>query len=137
MIQKQVTSIHYKVPAEFKDLIKSWSVSKKSPHSFSYYNTLKKNWGVNPLGHLRISDHWNFKSHGMIHCVTDKPVRTNAEWALAKWDGEKYVVLKVLPSCSILELRTKDLLVADHATKSYYKGEINRLKNLAAQLQPA
>ena len=54
-----------------------------------------KLWDYTPENCLRISDHWNFKRKGQagpVHCPTDRPAKEG--WALGKWDGEKFVILK-------------------------------------------
>ncbi len=40
-----------------------------SPYSWSFYNK-EVDWGHKPEGVVRVSDHWNFKSRGEIHCRT-------------------------------------------------------------------
>ncbi len=91
-------NIPWHMPAELVAEIMSWDKKCKSPYSHSYYNLNagEKDWDTTPLGSLRISDHWNFSSHGKIHCLTNVPVQNNRKWALGKWDGEKYVILKSL-----------------------------------------
>lgn len=87
------------MPQAIRDVIDSWEIACKSPHSHSYYNVREgeKTWEITPLGSLRVSDHWNFGAHGAVHCPTDVPVRNDVNWALGQYDGEKYVLLLVLP----------------------------------------
>ncbi len=85
------------MPESFKITLTAWPVSKKSPYSNSYYDTKKKRFGYAPTGSHRISDHWNFEYDGKLHCCTDRPVAEN-HWALAQWDGTRYIVLQELPS---------------------------------------
>lgn len=52
--------------------IKGFNFSE-SPHSLSIYykdENCEIDWGEKPIGSYRISDHWNFKSNGKIHCNT-------------------------------------------------------------------
>ena len=73
-----------------------WS---KSPNSFSYYSRPNDEIGYNvkPIGSLRLSNHWNFKTshdnniHGkLIH--TDKPILHY--WYLAEYTEDGYKVIK-------------------------------------------
>jgi hypothetical protein len=89
----------WKIPVHFIEMIKSWPEASKSPYSNSFYNlaTGKKDWGHTPEGSLRISDHWNFKSEGEIHCPTDRPAKNNgSQWCLAQWRDGLYVILEEL-----------------------------------------
>lgn len=81
------------MPLEFRELIMSWPIRVKSPHSHSYYDTNEKTWDNNPLNSHRISDHWNFTSRGAIHCPTDRLPNSNC-WQLAQWDGQVYNIIE-------------------------------------------
>lgn len=70
-----------------------WDIINKSPYSDSFYNDKNISWRHKPLNSLRISDHWNFIAQdGDVHCKTD--VELYSGWALGKFDGEKYIILK-------------------------------------------
>lgn len=49
--------------------IMEWNEIFKSPYSFSFYSK-SKDWNDATDGTIRISDHWNFRAHGGIHCRT-------------------------------------------------------------------
>jgi hypothetical protein len=101
-----LNNIPWHMPQEMIDEIVAWEIKCKSPFSHSYYNVRagEKTWDDTPLGSLRISDHWNFKANGKVHCPTDRPVANNARWTLAQWDGEQYVVLRSLYRLKIYEV---------------------------------
>ena len=101
-------SMEQKLPTKFRQIILDWDFFHKSPHSHSYYNMPGKTWGSTPLGIMRISNHWNFKSANKygdvdphLHCPTDIPIPVgpNGEqyWSLGIWDGEKYIIQETLP----------------------------------------
>ena len=70
-----------------------WDIINKSPYSDSFYNDKNISWRHKPLNSSRISDHWNFIAQdGDVHCKTD--VELYSGWALGKFDGEKYIILK-------------------------------------------
>lgn len=71
--------------------ISSWDVINKSPYSDSFYNDKEIGWDYKPMGSLRVSDHWNF-GDDREHCKTD--IELYHGWALGKYDGEKYIILK-------------------------------------------
>ena len=82
-------------PKEVLEEIDKFEYINKSPYSLSYYNTPNISWDYKPQGSLRISDHWNFTSHGEKHCLlahTEKNIQNN--WMLAEYIDEKYHVLK-------------------------------------------
>lgn len=87
------------MPSVVKKLIISWPFISKSPYSNSFYNTPGKSWDFTPPGSLRVADHWNFYSRETYHCLTDKPVENNTEWALGQWDEKQYhyKILKTWP----------------------------------------
>jgi hypothetical protein len=91
-------NIPWHMPEELILEIMSWEVGSKSPYGHSYYSVApgEKDWNHTPLGCLRISDHWNFRSQGKIHCPTDCKVSNNSKWSLGRWDGNKYIILKSL-----------------------------------------
>lgn len=91
-------NIPWHMPEELILEIMSWKVGCKSPYGHSYYNLKpgEKGWKHTPLGSLRISDHWNFRSNGEIHCPTDRKVTNKSKWSLGQWDGSKYIILKSL-----------------------------------------
>jgi hypothetical protein len=83
-----------KFPAEALLEMSKWVEIRKSPWSDSFYNAAV-GWGHKPDGSYRISDHWNFKTRGKIHCQTTKPIDDNV-WALAQFDASvgMYRILK-------------------------------------------
>lgn len=82
-------------PKEVLEEISKFNYINKSPYSLSYYNVPNVTWDYKPEGSLRISDHWNFISHGEKHCIlegVEEKVENN--WMLAKYIDGKYNVLK-------------------------------------------
>lgn len=82
-------------PKEVLEEIKNFEYINKSPYSSSYYNTPDVTWEHKPEGSLRISDHWNFTTHGNKHCIlenTEQYIDNN--WILAKYIEGKYHILK-------------------------------------------
>jgi hypothetical protein len=82
-------------PIEVNEEIEKFKKIYKSPYSQTYYDTGDISWDYKPEGSLRISDHWNFESHGQKHCVlesTDEYVQDN--WVLAQYREGKYYILK-------------------------------------------
>jgi hypothetical protein len=77
--------------------VNTWERIIKSPFGHSYYSK-PKGWGFTDEGTLRLADHWNFRSHGKTHCVSNVKV-PNKHWAIGKWDSELdcFVILKVFP----------------------------------------
>jgi len=103
--------IAWKVPRDFKNIIRSWDQVHKSPFSDSYYNcdSEDKDWGKTPIGCIRISDHWNFQSKGRKCCITDRPVNNYREWAMAVWDGKQYQVISKEYTCPLWELADDEI----------------------------
>ena len=115
--------IYWKVPNEFRELMKSWEHAHKSPYSNSYYDVEegKKDWNRTPEGCCRISDHWNFKSNGENHCCTDVNVKTG-NWTLAIWDKDHYKIIKTLPPRNLWELNKIEVSQLDiKFQRSYWK----------------
>ena len=82
-------------PIEVNEEIKKFKKINKSPYSQTYYDTSDISWEYKPEGSLRISDHWNFESHGQKHCIlenTDEYIQDN--WILAQYREGKYHILK-------------------------------------------
>lgn len=75
------------LPEPLKAAILSWPQVYRSPYSRSYYNSGSKRWDHTPEGCLRVSDHWNFRSRGQLHCPTDRRVPNRTHWTLARWDS--------------------------------------------------
>lgn len=95
---KILNTIPRELPQElFKELL-SWDLIIKSPYGSSYYNA-PVGWDYKEPNSLRISDHWNFSSHGSLHCQTSSPVENNSHWTLAKFNGESgmYDIIKTIP----------------------------------------
>jgi hypothetical protein len=84
--------------SELIEEISKWKQIVKSPYGLSFYNDVV-GWGFKVDGSLRISDHWNFTSHGKVHCETTTDVPNTTHWALAKYDASinKYIILQVYP----------------------------------------
>ncbi|MGL4570432.1 MAG: hypothetical protein ACRCVJ_05160 [Clostridium sp.] len=82
-------------PDEVREEIAKFESINKSPYSESYYNTDEIDWNYKPEGSLRISDHWNFMSHGEKHCMLDyTEEKVDNNWILAKYINGKYHVIK-------------------------------------------
>lgn len=82
-------------PKEVLEEIKKFNHINKSPYSLSYYNVPNVTWDYKPEGSLRISDHWNFISHGEKHCIIEGvEEKIENHWILAKYVDRKYHVLK-------------------------------------------
>lgn len=82
-------------PIEVEKELKKFKQIHKSPYSQTYYDTKDISWEHKPEGSLRISDHWNFNSHGKKHCELyniDEYIEDN--WILAQYKNGKYHVLK-------------------------------------------
>lgn len=81
-------------------IMKKWKVITKSPFSDSFYDITNKSWEDDfNQSFYRVADHWNFRTSfdDKIHCQTDKPVKNNQEWVLAKFDPKTkiYKVVKI------------------------------------------
>jgi hypothetical protein len=72
------------MPHIFIKEVEGWEEVYKSPFSYSFYNMAGKSWDETPAGICRISDHWNFESHGKIHGKTDRTV-PKGYWALGHY----------------------------------------------------
>ncbi|MEG1482255.1 hypothetical protein [Clostridium sp.] len=82
-------------PNDVREEIAKFESINKSPYSESYYNTDEIDWNYKPEGSLRISDHWNFMSHGEKHCMLDyTEEKIDNNWILAKYIQGKYHVIK-------------------------------------------
>ena len=103
--------IAWKVPKDFKQVIRSWDHVHKSPYSDSYYscNSEEKDWGKTPIGCIRISNHWNFQYNGRRCCPTDRSVDNYREWAMAEWDGYQYIVIERQDTCPIWEVEDNEV----------------------------
>lgn len=83
------------IPREVLEEIKTFDYINKSPYSLSFYNVPNITWEHKPEGSLRISDHWNFISHGKKHCVLEnREEYIENNWMLAKYECGKYHILK-------------------------------------------
>lgn len=82
-------------PKEVLEEINNFEYINKSPYSLTFYNVPEVTWDYKPEGSLRISDHWNFVSHGTKHCLLDNTEKTiQNNWILAKYIEGKYQILK-------------------------------------------
>jgi len=83
---------------EYQKIIFSWGDVWKSPYSNSFYNKDKK-WNVTHTNTIRISDHWNFTSHGKLHSVTIQPVENNTHYSMGIWNEieQKYDIISSYP----------------------------------------
>lgn len=82
-------------PLEVEKELKKFKQINKSPYSQTYYDTKDISWEHKPEDSLRISDHWNFESHGKKHCELsniDEYIEDN--WILAQYKNGKYHILK-------------------------------------------
>lgn len=110
--------------------IKSWDVISKSPYSHSYYNDICKDWNYTTPGSLRLSDHWNFTTRhdwGKIHCPTNKPV-TNGNWVLARWDKDRYVIIKDFGTASKKEMTDRNVRYKDYHEWTLFASGISAQK---------
>jgi hypothetical protein len=115
-------------PNELIQEISKWGVIHKSPHGLSFYNTTV-DWGYKPHNSLRISDHWNFASHGKLHCQTTTPVPNNTHWAIGRYDEniKKYIILKVFETT---KTRLKDTFwFKYYMVYEVFKITINKSRN--------
>ncbi|HEX9027263.1 MAG TPA: hypothetical protein VF839_12470 [Clostridium sp.] len=101
-------------PKEVLEEINKFEYINKSPYSSTYYNVPEITWDYKPEGSLRISDHWNFVSHGTKHCLldhTEKVIQNN--WILAKYIDGKYQILKEfggnVPGYRFIEVNKNEL----------------------------
>lgn len=101
-------------PKEVLEEIKKFNHINKSPYSLSYYNVPNVTWDYKPEGSLRISDHWNFISHGEKNCIlegVEEKVENN--WMLAKYIDGKYHILKEfgenIPGYRFIEINKNEL----------------------------
>lgn len=125
-------NIPWHMPEELILEIMSWEKKSKSPYSHSYYNVNagEKDWHTTPLGSLRVSDHWNFTSQGKVHCPTDVPVANNRCWTLARWDGEKYIVVKTIDRVKLTKVpRHRTTSMNAHQRKTWTKYQEDRQGN--------
>lgn len=82
-------------PKKVLEEVSKFNYINKSPYSLSYYNVPNVTWDYKPEGSLRISDHWNFISHGEKHCIlegVEEKVENN--WMLAKYIDGRYHIVK-------------------------------------------
>lgn len=101
-------------PKEVLEEINKFEHINKSPYSSTYYNVPEVTWDYKPEGSLRMSDHWNFVSHGAKHCLlshTEEVIQNN--WILAKYIGGKYHILKEfgrnVPGYRFIEVNKNEL----------------------------
>jgi hypothetical protein len=112
-IEKTIYTIdqldQFDIPSEIKDMMSKWSVISKSPYSDSFYSTTDINWGYKPDGSYRVSDHWNFRTRGNLHCRTDKPVSNNVNVSIGRYNSKRglYEIILSLPSKKRLEFLAK------------------------------
>lgn len=59
------------------EIVKEWEILTTSPYSTSLYNKDNITWGSKPENSLRISDHWNFITHGQKHCKMENESKNN------------------------------------------------------------
>ncbi|GAA0076570.1 hypothetical protein UT300005_09480 [Clostridium sp. CTA-5] len=124
-------------PKEVLDEINKFEYINKSPYSLSYYNVPGVSWDHKPEGSLRISDHWNFISHGNKHCLladTEEEIQNN--WMLAKYIDGQYHILKEfggnVPGYRFIELNKNELELIKYL---YSKGGIISSKELYRKYQ--
>ena len=89
----------WSMPSALREIITSWPDATKSPYSNSYYSSSEKSWDYTPVGCLRASDHWTFRSRKSpdpkkVHCPLDRKI-TDGSWVLARWNGTKYITQRV------------------------------------------
>lgn len=79
--------------------------------SGSFYDCTDKSWDYTPHGSIRVSDHWNFYSHGKMHCITNiDDSRIEGKWVVAKYDSYTgmYNVISIDgKDCTALEKHSK------------------------------
>jgi hypothetical protein len=107
-------------PVEVNEEIKKFKYVHKSPYSQTYYDTDDISWEHKAENSLRISDHWNFESHGKIHCqLCNTGEYIENEWILAQYKNGKYHILKNFGEG-----------VDGYIFKSVNKNEVDLIKNL-------
>jgi hypothetical protein len=86
------------MPGELIRRMKHWDIIRPSPYNkkncWSFYNSDKIDWNFKPEGSLRVSNHWNFTTHGKKHCITNIPV-PNKLWIEAKYHKGVYHVIGI------------------------------------------
>lgn len=115
-----------------------------SPYSTSIYSEPGQTWDYSPKNQIRVSDHWNFfsrdyndpNSQMKQHSITDKPVKNNSHWTIAKKNNKGfYEVIISLPKKHSKE-KLKSEKVDWLALKQ--KGEIldrQKYKNIQKKIQ--
>lgn len=75
--------------------VMSWEVYSKSPYSHSFYNSKDISWGYKPENSLRLSDHWNFRSDGEVHCeLAETSEYICHELKLCQYRDGKYHIIR-------------------------------------------
>ena len=126
-------------PKEVLEEINKFDYINKSPYSSTYYNVPAITWDYKPEGSLRISDHWNFLSHGTKHCPlahTEEVIQNN--WILGKYIDGKYEILKEfgsnVPGYRFIEVNKNELELLEDlynkegivSSKEWYKKHLTR-----------
>src|SRR3990167_4029369 len=98
------------MPVELVRLIIKEDILTASPYngfmSGSWYNNNLKSWDFTAPGTIRVSDHWNFTSHGKVHCVTNQPIESGG-WYVGNYDGDSGTY-NITKSFQKKELRKKN-----------------------------
>lgn len=91
-----LNTYNHSMPDELLEFIYSWNNIKKSPYGNNSYYNAKKSWDSFVDGAIRVSDHWNFYSHGKQHCISQQPVINNEKWWVGIYDEktETYDLIK-------------------------------------------
>jgi hypothetical protein len=90
---QKLSTIH--LPVELFNIMLKWDFIIKSPYGHSYYSA-PVDWEYKEHGSFRISDHWNFSSHGKLHCCTISDVENDTHWTLAQYDSNSNLWIPIL-----------------------------------------
>lgn len=90
----------YGIPEEIREMMSTWDVINKSGYSDSFYSSTDIGWGHKPDKSFRVSDHWNFHTHGKWHCRTKEKVKNTSHISIGQYDAEidKYRIILSLPT---------------------------------------
>ena len=86
-IDRVIQIIPRDFPFEFLEEMSKWMTIVKSPYGHSYYSE-QPGWNYKAPDSYRISDHWNFRANGGVHCRTTTSCPDNTHWTIAKFKGD-------------------------------------------------
>lgn len=102
-----------KFPVELFKIIMSWDCIIKSPYGHSYYSA-PVDWNHKEHNSYRISDHWNFRAKGTMHCCTAEDVVNDTHYTLAQFNSKTglWTPILSLPKPNIQLSYTKEFQLA-------------------------